>query len=68
MFAKFSEKLIFYTPDTCTYAHVHTCAYQGVRNISFSENFPNVLNEWSILRPLSGIGNETVLGKIGNGL
>ena len=24
-----------------------TCAYQGVRNISFSENFENVLNERS---------------------
>ena len=22
------------------------CAYQGVRNVSFSENFANVLNEW----------------------
>ena len=24
-----------------------TCAYQGVSNVSFSENFANVLNEWS---------------------
>ena len=24
-----------------------TSAYQGVRNVSFSENFANVLNEWS---------------------
>ena len=24
-----------------------TCAYQGVRNVSFSENFAYVLNEWS---------------------
>ena len=24
-----------------------TCAYQGVRNISFSKNFTCVLNEWS---------------------
>ena len=23
-----------------------TCAYQGLRNISFSENFANALNEW----------------------
>ena len=23
------------------------CAYQGVRNISFSKNFVNVLDEWS---------------------
>ena len=32
-YAKFSENL--------------TCAYQGVRNVSFSENFTNILNEWS---------------------
>ena len=25
-----------------------TCAYQGVRNVSFSENFAYVLNEWSL--------------------
>ena len=24
-----------------------TCASQGVRNVSFSENFANILNEWS---------------------
>ena len=26
-----------------------TCAYQGVRNVSFSENFAYVLHEWTIL-------------------
>ena len=25
--------------------HTRTCAYQGVRNVSFSENFAYVLNE-----------------------
>ena len=25
-----------------------TCPYQGVRNVSFSENFAYVLNEWSV--------------------
>ena len=39
MYAKFSEKLIFLTPDTPTYVHV-----SGVKNFSFSENFANVLN------------------------
>ena len=34
MYAKFSEKLTFLTP----------CAYQGVRNVGFSENFAFVLN------------------------
>ena len=26
----------------------HTCAYQKVRNVAFSENFAYVLNEWSL--------------------
>ena len=36
-YAKFSEKLTF--PTT------RTCAYQEVRNVSFSENFVYALNE-----------------------
>ena len=40
-FAQFSEKLTFLTPRIRTY----TCAYQGVRNVSFSENFEKVLKE-----------------------
>ena len=43
MYAKFSEKLTFLTP-----IRILTYAYQGVRNLSFSENFANVLNEWSL--------------------
>ena len=31
-----------------------TCAYQGVRNVSFSENFAYVLNEWS-LKAMQGL-------------
>ena len=27
--------------------HPRTCAYQRVRNVSFSENFAYVLNGWS---------------------
>ena len=34
-YAKFSEKQKFFTP---WYAHVRTCAYQGVRNAPFLEN------------------------------
>ena len=26
----------------------HTCAYEGVRNVSFSENFAYMLNEWPL--------------------
>ena len=43
MYAKFSGKLTFLTP---WYAHVRTCVYQGVRNVSFLEHFAHVLNGW----------------------
>ena len=45
-YAKFSEKLTFLTP---CFAHERTCAYQGVRIVSFSENFAYVLNGWSLV-------------------
>ena len=39
-YVKFSGKLTFLTPlDT------HTSAYQGIKDIYFSENFAYVLNE-----------------------
>ena len=41
-FANFSGKLTF-TPW-----YELTCVYQGVRNVSFSENFANVINELSL--------------------
>ena len=41
-FANVLKKLSFVTP---WYARV--CAYQGVRNVSFSENFAYILNDWS---------------------
>ena len=41
-FPKFFKKLTFLSPR---YAHVRTCAYQGLRNISLLENFTNVLYE-----------------------
>ena len=43
-FAKLSEKLTLYL-----LIRTHMCAYQRVRKVSFSENFPNLLNEWSPL-------------------
>ena len=43
-FAKRSDKLTFLTP---WYAHM--CAYQGIRNVSLSENFAHLLIEWSLL-------------------
>ena len=38
IYAKFYEKLTFFA--TCTHM------YQGVRKVSFSENFAYILNEW----------------------
>ena len=32
-----------------------TCTYQGVRNVSFSENFAYVVNEWSLF--INSVGN-----------
>ena len=40
-YAKFCEKLTFLSISKLT---LRTCAYQGVRNDSFSENFAYVLN------------------------
>ena len=39
-YAQFSEKLTF-----LTLIRTRTCAYQGVRNVSFSENFAYLLND-----------------------
>ena len=44
-YAKFSEK----TNVSYPLIRTRTCAYQGVRNVSFSENFAYVLNEWSLI-------------------
>ena len=45
-YAKFFEKLTFLTPPSLM--HRQTCAYQGLRNVSFPESFAYVLNEWSL--------------------
>ena len=36
---------------------IRTCAYQGVRNVSFSENFAYVLNGWPLYIPFMINGN-----------
>ena len=41
-YAIFSEKINIFCPQIRT----PTCAYQGVRNVSFSDNFAYLLNEW----------------------
>ena len=42
-YAKFLEKLTF----LISYLLIHTrsCAYQGIRNVTFTENFAYILNE-----------------------
>ena len=45
-YAKFSEKTNISHPLIRT----RTCAYQGERNVSFSENFAYVLNESSLMK------------------
>ena len=42
-YVKLSEKLTFLTPR-----HALPCVYQGVRNVSFSENVAYVLNGWPL--------------------
>ena len=48
--AKFSEKLKFLA-----------CSYQGVRNVSFSENFAYVLNEWPLCKASNNIMKTTCI-------
>ena len=47
-YAKIFEK------TSISYSLIRTCKceYQGVRNVSFSEIFAYVLNEWSLNTPL----------------
>ena len=47
----FLTSLHFKVMVICDYSidfHKGTCAYQGVRNVSFSENFAYVLNGWPL--------------------
>ena len=41
-----------------------TCAYQGVRNVSFSENFAYVLNEWPICQLQNAKSNSPKFWKV----
>ena len=58
IFPKFSEQLFCRTPENCCAlcslryclfsTHTSTFAYQGIKNVSFSENFACVLNGWPL--------------------
>ena len=43
---KYGRKIFRKTNISNLLIHTRTCAYQGVRNVSFSENFAHVLNGW----------------------
>ena len=49
-----SRKIGTYVADEFIFSYplirIRTCVYQGVRNVSFSENFAYVLNEWHLWR------------------
>ena len=45
---KYVRKIFRKTNISNPLIHTRTCVYQGVRNISFSENFTYVLNRWSL--------------------
>lgn len=53
-FPNISYPLALTTSPICTY----TCAYQGVKNIRFLENFMKVLNEWSLIALIWSQGPE----------
>ena len=48
------RKIFRKTNISYTLIRTHLCAYQGVRNVSFSENFANVINEWSLKNSFMG--------------
>ena len=43
-YKNFSEKLKISNPPI----HTCACAYQGIRNVGFAENFACLLNGWSL--------------------
>ena len=47
---KYVRKIFRKTNISNPLIRTRTCAYQGVRNISFSENFSYVLNGWPLLK------------------
>ena len=45
-FIKYIRKIFRKTNISNPLIRTHTCAYQGIRNVSFLENFAYVLNGW----------------------
>ena len=49
-FIQYVRKIFWKTNISYTLTRICTCVYQGVKNVSFSENFENGLNKWSLMR------------------
>ena len=59
-YVKFSKKLSY------PLIHIRMCAFLGVRNVSFSESFTNVLNEWSLTSNSDCVNARKRKNKIAN--
>ena len=53
---KYGGKIFRKTNISNSLISTRTCAYQGVRNVSFSEDFAYVLNGWIQTKQLPEIG------------
>ena len=52
-----SAQIFLETNTSYTLIRTRTCAYQGLRNISFSENFAHVLSEWPFISSFQKLTN-----------
>ena len=51
-------EVIHYLRTENFFEKLRTCAYQGVRNVCFSESFAYVLNGWSVVRIMDNISQS----------
>ena len=54
-FIKYVRKIFRRTNISNPLIRTRTCAYQGVRNVSFSKNFEYVPNGWPLIRLLKTV-------------
>ena len=57
-FSKYVWEIFRKTNILCPLIPARTCAYQGLRDVSFSENVSNVLNEWSLSHQIKMIQSQ----------
>ena len=63
-FTKYVRKIFRKINNSYLLICTRTCAYEGVRNVSFSENFVKVLSKWSHVRKNLHFFSETVITKV----